>query len=64
MLVDLPEHLFSDATVWGRPKKRVPIDADVEIGYLDTGEEVGDRSSQGGDCTKEAADGDRAKPSG
>jgi hypothetical protein len=22
-LVDLPEHLFPDATVWGRPKNRV-----------------------------------------
>ena len=45
VLVDLPENLFPDATVWGSPEEpRVPIDADVEIGYRDTGEEVGDRA--------------------
>jgi hypothetical protein len=38
-LVDLPENLFPDATVWGSPEEpRVPIDAGVEIGYRDTGE--------------------------
>jgi hypothetical protein len=41
-LVDLPENLFPDATVWGSPEEaRVPVDAGVEIGYQDTGEEVG-----------------------
>jgi hypothetical protein len=45
MLVDLPEHLFSDAHVRGSPEEpRVPIDAGVEIGYRDTGEEMGDRA--------------------
>ena len=30
---------------WGSPQEpRVPIDAGVEIGYWDTGEEVGDRA--------------------
>ena len=44
-LVALPEHLVPDATVWGSPEEpRVPIDAGVEIGYRDTGEEVGDRA--------------------
>jgi hypothetical protein len=38
-LVDLPEHLVPNATVWGSPEApRVPIDAGVEIGYRDTGE--------------------------
>ncbi len=45
VLVDLPEHLVDDATVWGSAEEpRVPIDARVEIGYRDTGEEVGDRA--------------------
>jgi hypothetical protein len=50
-LVDLPENLFSDATVRGSPEEpRVPIDAGVEIRYRDTGEEVGDRAHlRGGD---------------
>jgi hypothetical protein len=44
-LVDLPEHLVPDATVWGSPEEpRVPIDAGFEIGYRDTGEEMGDRA--------------------
>jgi hypothetical protein len=44
-LVDLLENLVPDATVWGSPEEpRVPIDADVEIGHRDTGEEVGDRA--------------------
>jgi hypothetical protein len=44
-LVDLPKNLFPDPTVWGVPEEpRVPIDADVEIGYRDTGDEVGDRA--------------------
>jgi len=45
VLVDLPENLFPDATVWGSPEEAcVPIDAGVEIGYRNTGEEVGDRA--------------------
>jgi hypothetical protein len=45
VLVDLPEHLIPDATVWGSPEEpRVPINAGVEIGYRDTGEEVGYRA--------------------
>ena len=44
-LVDLPENLVPEATVRGSPEEpRVPIDAGVEIGYRDTGEEVGDRA--------------------
>ena len=43
--VDLPEHLVPDAIVWGSAEEpRVPIDARVEIGYRNTGEEVGDRT--------------------
>ena len=47
-LIDLPENLFPDATVWGSPEEpRLPIDAGVEIGYRNSGEEMGDsRSSQ------------------
>src|ERR687897_1304908 len=42
---DLPADLVPDATVWGSPEEpRVPIDAGVEIGYRDTGEEVCDRA--------------------
>jgi hypothetical protein len=38
------EELLPDAPVWGSPEEpRVPIDAGVEIGYRDTGEEVHDR---------------------
>ena len=45
MLVDLPEDLLPDATVRRSSEEpRVPIDADVEIGYRNTGEEVGDRT--------------------
>ena len=45
VFVDLPEDLVPDATVWWSPEEpRVPIDAGVEIGYRDTGEEVGDRA--------------------
>ena len=45
VFVDLPEDLCPDATVWGSPEEpRVPIDAGVEIGYRDTGEEVCDRA--------------------
>jgi hypothetical protein len=45
MLVDLPENLLPDAKVWGSPEEpRVPVDAGFEIGYRDTGEEVGDRA--------------------
>ena len=45
VLVDLPEHLVPDATVRGPAEEpRVPIDARVEIGYRNTGEEVGDRA--------------------
>jgi hypothetical protein len=34
VLVDLPEDLVPDATVWRSPEEpRVPIDAGVEIGY-------------------------------
>jgi len=47
-LVDLPEHLVPDATVWGSAEEaRVPIDAGVEIGYRDTGEEVSDGAQFG-----------------
>jgi hypothetical protein len=43
--VDFPQHLFPDATVLGPAEEpRVPIDARVEIGYRNTGEEVGDRA--------------------
>jgi RNA polymerase sigma-70 factor (ECF subfamily) len=46
VLVDLPEHLIPDAHIWGSPEEpRVPIDAGVEIGYQDTGEEVGHLAS-------------------
>jgi hypothetical protein len=46
VLVDLPQHVLPDATVWRSPEEpRVPIDAGVEIGNRDTGEEVGDRAS-------------------
>jgi hypothetical protein len=45
VLVDLPEHLFPNATVWGSPEEPcVPIDAGVEICYRNAGEEVGDRA--------------------
>ena len=45
MLVDFPEDLFPYAKVWGSPEEpRVPIDACVEIGDRDAGEEVGDRA--------------------
>ena len=45
VLVDIPEHLVSDSHVWGAPEEpRVPVDAGFEIGYRDTGEEVGDRA--------------------
>jgi hypothetical protein len=43
--VNLPEDLFPDATVRRSPEEaRVPIDARVEIGHRDTGEQVGDRA--------------------
>jgi hypothetical protein len=39
VLVDLPEDLIADATVWRSPEEAcVPIDAGVEIGYWDAGE--------------------------
>jgi hypothetical protein len=45
VLVDLPEDLLPDATVWRSSEEpRVPIVAGVEIRYGDTGEEVGDRA--------------------
>ena len=45
VLVDLPEHLVPDAHVRRSPEEpRVPIDAGVEIGHRDAGEEVGDRA--------------------
>ena len=45
VLVDLPEHLFADAPVRRSPEEpRVPIDAGIEIGYRDAGEEIGDRA--------------------
>jgi hypothetical protein len=45
VLVDLPEDLLAGATVWRSSEEpRVPIDAGVEIGYRDAGEEVGDRA--------------------
>jgi len=45
VIVDVPQDLVSGAQVWGSPKEpRVPIDAGVEIGYRDTGDEVGDRA--------------------
>jgi hypothetical protein len=46
-LVELPENLFADATVVrGSPEEpRVPVDAGVEIGCRNTGEEVGDRDA-------------------
>ncbi|HMI69942.1 MAG TPA: hypothetical protein VK510_08105, partial [Solirubrobacteraceae bacterium] len=45
VLVDLSEDRVPDATVWGSPEEpRVPIDADVEIGYRNSGEEVGYRA--------------------
>jgi hypothetical protein len=49
-LVDLPENLVPDATVWGSPEEpRVPIDADVEIEYRNTGERCVIAPSEGGD---------------
>ena len=48
VLVDLPEHLVSDATVRGSAEEpRVPSDAGVEIGYGDAGEEVSDGAHVG-----------------
>jgi hypothetical protein len=48
VLVDLPEHLVPDATLWGSAEEaRIPIDARVEIGYRNTGEEVGDGAQFG-----------------
>jgi uncharacterized membrane protein len=48
VLVDLPEHLVPDATVWGSAEEaRIPIDARVEIGYGNTGEKVGDAAQFG-----------------
>lgn len=45
VLVDLPQHLVPDATIRGPPEEpRVPVDAQIEIGYRDTGEKVGDRA--------------------
>jgi hypothetical protein len=45
VLVDLPEHLFRNATVWGSPEEPcVPINAGFEICYRDAGEEVADRT--------------------
>ena len=45
VLVDLPQHLVPDATIWGSPEEpRVPVDAHVEIGYWDTGEKLRDRA--------------------
>ena len=50
VLVDLPENLLPDATVRGPPEEpRVPIDAGVEVGDRDTGEEVGDRAHRSSD---------------
>ena len=44
VLLDLPEDLFPNATVWGTPEEPcVSVDASVEICYRDAGEEVGDR---------------------
>jgi NAD(P)-dependent dehydrogenase (short-subunit alcohol dehydrogenase family) len=41
VLVDSPEHLFPHATVWWTAEEpRIAIDARVEIGYRNTGEEV------------------------
>ena len=43
VLVDVPQHLFPDAQVWGTPEEpRVPVDADVEIGHWDTGDKLRD----------------------
>jgi hypothetical protein len=43
VLVDRPEDLVADATVWGSAEEpAIPIDARLEIGYRNTGEEVGD----------------------
>ena len=43
--MDLPEDLFPGTHIRGSPEEpRVPIDAGLEIGYRDTGEEVGDRA--------------------
>ena len=43
VLVDLPKHLVAHTAIRGSTEEPcVPIDAGVEIGYGDTGEEVGD----------------------
>ena len=49
VLVDVPEHLVPDAKVWGPAEEpRVPVDAGVEVGNRDTGNELGDGSSRSG----------------
>jgi hypothetical protein len=41
-LVDVPRTLVADASVWGSPEEpRVSIEADVKIGYRDTGRTAG-----------------------
>jgi hypothetical protein len=53
VLVDLPKDLFPGTHVRGSPEEpRVPIDAGVEIGYRDTGEEVGDHALHGSHRTR------------
>jgi hypothetical protein len=48
VFVDLPQDLVPGAPVRGSPEEpRVPIDAGVEIGDRDTGEEVADRAHLG-----------------
>ena len=45
VLVGVPEDLFPGAQVWRSPEEaRVPIDAGLQIGYRDTGDEGGDRA--------------------
>ncbi|MGC1165598.1 MAG: hypothetical protein WA862_05765 [Solirubrobacterales bacterium] len=45
VLVDIPEDLVPHAKVWRSPQEpRVPVDAGVEVGHRDAGDEVGDRT--------------------
>ena len=49
VLVDVPQHLIPDAHVRGSAEEpRVPVDADLKIGYRDTGDKLGDRAHFGG----------------
>ena len=45
VLVDVPQHLISDAHVCGSPEEpRVPVDARIEVGDGDTRDKLRDRA--------------------